>query len=173
MNLVTITLKPYHEKFLRYQFATPKGNIKVTRNHEIGRYICAMVEFAKKPVKHDPPFVNLEIPSTEGIPENGFACISKASAIKITDYTEAYFMLYFRQFIFTCRNFNIQYKDAINMFIEMHDIGHDLINYDRLKKNDYRFRLKVKDFIREGIKSFYNQNVKQFSYNLSHSQDTD
>lgn len=173
MNIVTISLKPYHEKFLRHQFESPKGDIQISRTHEMGKFISAQVDYSTKPVKHEnyENPVKLVIPEVHGIKNEGFAFVSATSAIKISDYIESYFMLYFREFIFTCRSFNIQFKDAINMFIDVHDIGHDLINYDRLKKNDYRFRLRVQDFIRDGIKGAYNQSIKNFSYNLSFSGD--
>ena len=162
MNIVEVELKEYHYRFLCHIFQCRK-DLKIHRDHEIGRFIFAHISYSDYPLKRkkkENP-VSIEIPKTLNGLNRKFPYISPENNIKISDYIESYFTLYFREFIFTCRKFNIQYKDAYNMFIEAHDIGHDAINFERLKKNDYRFREKMKDFIVLGIQRAFSHELRK------------
>lgn len=157
MNIIEIELKEYHYRFLLHIFQCKK-ELKIHREHELGRFIFAHVSYSDYPrrrkKKQNP--VKIELPKTLDGFNRKFAFVTPENNVKISDYIEACFILRFREFIFMCRKFNIQYKDAYNMFIEAHNIGHDAINFERIKKNDYRFREKMKEFIVSGIQHAFN-----------------
>lgn len=154
---VIIDLEPKLQDFLYHEFGFTKvGEVELTRTKDIGEFINAMITISDRPPKipfGDYPF-KLYLPTEEynwRILRENFIFVPKWKQKQIQDYLDACFKLRVREFF--CTGYSKGYKQdkIIKAFLDNYDIKNNKINYDMIKKIDFRNRKNEIKKIREEI----------------------
>jgi hypothetical protein len=153
-----ILKKQSSENYLRFIFNTPSGStIQVNRDHEVGQYLFSRIRtcsFKKRRLDSATGIIaKLQMP-THGN-DCGRNCLSYYSAedmVRINDYIEASAYLDFRMMVQTG---NIDLKMDRKTVIEIYSdliFGED--KYEMLKKDEYRKRKKIREYLQTAAKAF-------------------
>ncbi len=145
--------------YLRHLFQTSRnGPLLINRNISEGKFINSHISYSDMPVKKTPGNCYEELivylpknPLNEHV--NKFTFIRSVDAEQINDYLEAKFELFFRSVIIAGDSMGIQKKDLIEAFVMGTKIPFDEKIIERLKKNDYRYRVKIYNFLIQSLKS--------------------
>lgn len=159
-TLITLPLrKEVHEDYLRYVFKSRKSvPVQLNRDEDLGRYITSRIRYSDTPVRADIPSghepVDLLLPkSTLSTAANRFVFFTAEDVQMINDYISADFSIFFRQFMSSGQHMGIEQKDLIEAFLVGCRIRLDGRKFEMLKKKDYRFRMKIHDFVAESMKA--------------------
>ncbi|MGL5682576.1 MAG: hypothetical protein ACRDDZ_05900 [Marinifilaceae bacterium] len=160
---ISIDLPPHLEDFCRHELnPDDKGNIILRRSHCIGKVIHGNILTAEYPVKTESMknkvlFVVPITPNNRYALSNAFLYISKWGNERIVDYIEACFTMRVRLFFEAGYAKNYRQKEIIEAFMQQYNITHTAINYETIKKYDYRTRHKMRKDISLHIESAVNQ----------------
>lgn len=147
---VTIELQPYLHDFLYHEFETDKkeDGVFVTTKTEVGKFIQAMVTITDRPAKQeikDNP-IRLYLPIQEwnhAILEENFIYVPVWKQKMLQDFIEALFRTRMREFFVAGYQLGHNQDMIIKSFLAAYNIKHNTLNYDTIKKYDYRNRQRV------------------------------
>jgi hypothetical protein len=147
---ITIDLKKHLHDFLLHEFKTDtQGAIILNRHHDVAIYINSMwtvSTYPKMQRKMDNP-VTLLLPITEDnhyIVNNSFIFVPVWKEKMINDYLESEFRRRIRDFFSIGYEKKFQQKDIIEAFLKEYGMKNNAINFDQIKKIDYRNRERFK-----------------------------
>jgi hypothetical protein len=154
---VTISLPPVLEAWCRWLYNTPSGSIEivVNRKHDVGKHIFSHILGSPLPLhrttkKNPVVFVLPEVNNSDQYLNKHFLYVDEWGETKINDFIRSEFNQWVR------RRFEIGYfygwrQDQItDAIIRGLNIRDNAVNFDAIKKLDYRNRRKVEE------KRFYN-----------------
>lgn len=157
--------KPHYAHFLRYLFdAKASGPIPVTRNLDIGKFLCSQFEVSFLPTKKPESEyrVELQLPVLpHHASENKFIYYSPWREEQINDYIDFLFSIEFREFILQGKENGIMYKFLYEAFMRNKKLDPQADFYEMIKKKDWRRRKKMDDKIKEGLKACNYQTVSE------------
>jgi len=137
-----------HEGFLRLVMNSNKsGEIKISRTHDIGKYICSRVRYSNLPVRQSSGITLILPKTTLESGANYFLYFSVEDQKKINDFLDAEFNCFFKRFMLVGDQFDIKKITLINTIITKMDLLNDDKIFQNLTKSDYRERKKVMDFL--------------------------
>jgi len=143
---INFPLEPHLSDFLRHELNTKEDVIVLNRSNSISRFILSQVQIAEFPRK-EKIFDNnvvFKLPSNRFIDfENKFVYVNKFRIQQINDFIKSVFNLRVQMFFFAGREFNYSNKQIIEAFMYSYNIKNLAINYEAIKKNDYRRRIKT------------------------------
>lgn len=156
---IVIDLKKHLQDFLLHEFKTDvDGSILLSMKQDLGRYINSMWSTSKKPVKpremENP--CRLILPITEDnyyVLENSFIYVPVWKEAMIKNFLEAEFRRRVRDFFSIGYEKKFKQKDIIEGFLHEYGMKNNAINFDQIKKIDYRNREKFKASIANEIQS--------------------
>lgn len=146
---VTIELAPHLHDYLYHEFGCKKeGGIIVTTTNDMGKMIQSMVTIsaipAKLPLKDNP--ITLYLPIQEWnhfILNENFIHIPDWKQRMLQDYIEASFRIRIREYFVAGYEKGFKQDKIIKAFLMAYNIKNNAINYDAVKKYDYRNRKKM------------------------------
>lgn len=144
--------------YLRFLFNSSRNRpVQLSRKQPEGKYICSMIRYSTKPVKTRNKDcrnnIVLFLPKgTLSTAENHFTYFTEEDIERINDHLESSFDIFFRSFSVAGEVIGIQKKDVIEAFIVGTRMKFDDKIFERFKKNDYRFRLKMYNFLLKAAK---------------------
>lgn len=153
-NITLFLRKPYFENYLRFIFDTPEGAIIVNRDHELGKYLFSRVRYSHNKSKAE----STGHPVQLILPANGTDC-SRTNFIyytaddmaRINDFLESSAYLDLRMMIdIGNKDLKMDRKTIISIFSDT-IYGED--KYEMLKKDEYRKRKKVVDWLKKSAKN--------------------
>jgi hypothetical protein len=160
--IITINLNKYLYDFLLHEFdADNSGRIILNCRSDIGLFIDSMWEISDRPVKP----VKMENPVTLILPirsqdvyvkRNKFICVPVWKETQIQEYIEAEFRLRVRDFFTIGYEKKFKQKDIIEAFLTAYGMKNNSINFDQIKKIDYRNRKKLKNIVKIEIQNSIN-----------------
>ncbi len=156
---ITIDLKKYLHDFLLHEFKTDSsGAIILTKRSDIGLFIDSMWCVSDLPVKHpdrENP-VTLILPMAEEnhyVLRYNFLYVPSWKELQIVEYLEAEFRRRVRDFFSVGYAKRYKQKDIIEGFLKNYGIKNNVINFDQIKKLDYRNRENFKNQVVNEIQS--------------------
>ena len=147
---VIIDLPLHLHDYMYHEFGSNKSEegVLISSSNDIGRYIQAMVTVAdrppKQPIKDNP--ITLLLPIQEWnhfILQENFIYIPEWKQRMINDYIEASFRLRIREYFVAGYEKGYQQDKIIKAFLMSYAIKNNAINYDAVKKYDYRNRQRI------------------------------
>jgi len=147
--------KAYFANYLRHEFGVcSTDDIRISRLKPLGKYIFSMVRYSDLPMsKPIGEIATIVLPNHElDRCDYRFVYFSTEDVERINDFIEAQSYLDFRSFMQVGTNdLKIDRKTVINLFTER-VLGED--KFEMLKKDDYRRRKKMGDFLLKSIQEF-------------------
>ena len=147
---VIIELKPYLHDYLYHEFGcrpTDEG-VNVTAANDIGKFIQAMVTVTDRPpkqsIKEHP--ITLYLPIQEWnhfILQENFIYIPEWKQRMLQSYIEASFRIRVREYFVAGYEKGHKQDRIIRAFLMAYNIKNNAINYDAVKKFDYRNRQRM------------------------------
>lgn len=145
---VTIELQPYLHDFLYHEFGCQRcqeGGVIVTTVNDIGKFIQAMVTVSDRPpkqaLKENP--IRLFLPIQEWnhfILQENFIYIPEWKQRMLQDYIEASWRIRIREYFVAGYEKGYKQDRIIRAFLLAYNIKNNAVNYDAVKKYDYRNR---------------------------------
>lgn len=139
--------------------ASHRGIIKVSRKHDVGKFIYSLVRYSdtKLPefTKSNPKFcvVDICLPDTTfTTADYKYPYITKEDQFKINDYISSFFNQQLRSYIIMGQELKLMQKNSIEIFMTVYRL--DPVKHSGLVKKDYRWRMDVKEKIQEIAKEF-------------------
>lgn len=132
------------------------GSIILTKRNDIGLYIDSMWSIAKQPceaVTMQNP-VRFILPISEGthyILKNNFIHVQAWKVVMINQYLEGEFRRRIRDFFSIGYEKGFRQKNIIESFLIQYGMKNNAINFDMIKKYDYRCRESMKKAISKEI----------------------
>jgi hypothetical protein len=153
-RVIHLTLrKSYLENYLRYIFKSPKGAIKVTRCEDIGQQLYSRVRYSDLPKRNaSDKSISLLMPD-HPLDQSQYRYIyfTEDDTARINDYIESMAKLDLRLMVHVGVNeLNINRKSIITV-LSIDLFGSD--KFEMLKKDDYRRREKIRDYLPKFIQS--------------------
>lgn len=153
-TVLKLVLKPHLCDFLRHELdSDEKGDLLLTRRSDIGKYICSQIteldvkNFTSKiNASQTCQVLNFVVPRNA---QNHYICeyrycgVSKWAEQKINDFLEIEFKQRVRLLFEAGRKRGFKQKDIINAILEEYNIKNCALNYDTIKKYDYRHNRKM------------------------------
>ena len=148
--IVTIDLQPYLHDYLYHEFDCRKedGAVIIKTNNDIGKLIQAMVTMTDRPhkqaIKENP--ITLLLPIQEWnhfLFRDNFLYIPDWKQRMIQDYIDASFRLRIREYFMAGYEKGYKQDRIIKAFLMAYNIKNNQLNYDQVKKFDYRNRKKI------------------------------
>jgi hypothetical protein len=154
--IIVINLRKHLHDFLLHEFeASDDGAIILNRRSDIGLYIDSMWSISDLPVKpslKENP-VRLRLPISEEnhyVKRYHFLYVPTWRELQIQDYLEAEFRRRVRDFFTVGYEKKFKQKDIIEAFLTEYGIKNNAVNFDQIKKLDYRNRRNFKkDIVKE------------------------
>ena len=147
---VTIELAPYLHDYLYHEFGTPRGEegVTVKSSNDLGKLIQSMVSVSDRPprqaLKEHP--VTLLLPIQEWnhfIFRENFIYIPEWKQRMLQDYIEASFRIRVREYFVAGYEKGYKQDRIIRAFLYAYNIKNNALNYDAVKKYDYRNRQRM------------------------------
>ena len=146
--------KPYFENYLRFVFDNPEGTIKVKRDDNLGKYLFSRVRYSNTPpCKLEGQVISLIMPA-HGCDTSRyqFMYFSAEDIVRINDYIESSAYMDFRMMVQTGTvDLKMDRKTVISVFSDL-IYGED--KFEMLKKEEYRKRKKLREWLSKSAKSF-------------------
>jgi hypothetical protein len=156
---VIIELAPYLHDFLYHEFGCNKkkeDGVIINVSNDIGIIIQSMVEFSNIPkqqeIKDNP--IKIYLPVQEWnhfLYKRNFLYVPVWKQRLIQDYIESLFRLRIREYFQTGYDKGFKQEQIIQAFLTSYNIKQNALNYDAIKKYDYRNRKKIKDEVHREI----------------------
>ena len=150
-NIITIDLPPHLADYCRHEFGVDnEENIILRRSHDIGKQIYSHILTADLPPKqlpglHPTPFIIPVTKSNRYILGSRFLYISRWGEEKIQDYIEADYRKNYSQ------------KQIVEAILQAYNIKNTSLNYEAVKKSDYRNQKKLRRLVFNDLQSIVNQ----------------
>lgn len=147
---VIIELQPYLHDYLYHEFGCPRSEdgVTVTSVNDIGKFIQAMVTVAdrppKLPIKDNP--ITLYLPVKEWnhyILQENFIFIPEWKQRMLQEYIEASFRIRIREYFVAGYEKGFKQDKILRAFLQAYNIKNNALNYDAVKKYDYRNRQRI------------------------------
>lgn len=147
---VTIELNPYLHDYLYHEFNTPtdEEGVRITSTNDLGKLIQAMVTVSDRPpkqaIKEHP--ITLLLPIQEWnhfIFQENFIYIPEWKQRMIQSYIEASFRIRIREYFVAGYEKGYKQDRIIRAFLFAYNIKNNALNYDAVKKYDYRNRKRI------------------------------
>ncbi len=158
-TILTIDIKPHLENYLLHEFKTDsEGNIILSRSTDIGKIIHAHIlssNLKTSPQKYSNPvsFVVPRNPQNHYINTFRFLYVSRAGEQKINDFIEAEFNQRIRHIFEIGYSYKCTQKEIIEAILQEYNIRNCALNYETIKKADYRYKRNLRSRIVSIIKS--------------------
>lgn len=161
-NIITIDLPPHLADFCRHEFGEDTdGNIILRRSHDIGRQIYAQILTSDLPKKelpwtHPASFIIPVTRSNRYVLVSRFLYISRWGEEKIRDYIESDFNQRMRILFEAGYRKNYSQKQIIEAILQAYNIKNTSLNYEAVKKSDYRNQKKIRRLVFDDLQSIVN-----------------
>ena len=158
-NIITIELPPHLADYCRHEFGEDsEGNIILRRTHDIGKVIYSNILTADLPQKQLPGLypVRFIIPITKAnryVLVSRFLYISRWGEEKIKDYIDAEFNQRMRVLFEAGYRKKYSQKQIIEALLQQYNIKNTSLNYEAVKKSDYRNQKKFRKLVFDDIQS--------------------
>ena len=145
---VTIELAPYLQDYLYHEFAkTDDGDgVQITSANDMGKFIQAMVTLSDRPphqeLKENP--ITLFLPIQEWnhhLLRENFIYIPEWKQRMLQEYIEASFRIKVREYFVVGYEKGFKQDKIIRAFLYAYNIKNNALNYETIKKYDYRTEL--------------------------------
>jgi len=156
---IIIDLRKHLHDFLLHEFnSDDSGSIILTKRSDIGLYIDSMWSISRHPNEVRPMSnpVRLILPVSEDshyILKNHFVHVPTWKESMINQYLESEFRRRIRDYFSIGYEKGFQQKDIIESFLVQYGMKNNAINFDQIKKYDYRNRKNLKNSISKDIQS--------------------
>ena len=147
---VTIELSPYLHDYLYHEFGTPRGEegVLVKGSNDLGKLIQSMITVSDRPPKQDIKEhpITLLLPIQEWnhfLFRENFIYIPEWKQRMLQDYIEASFRIRVREYFVTGYEKGYKQDRIIRAFLFAYNIKNNAVNYDAVKKYDYRNRQRM------------------------------
>jgi len=153
--ILSITLSPVLQSYVRQEFKTPSGAVKLSLSHPIGAQVYSLVRYCDFPQKRqkntEKELIDFLLPSTNlSSFSNHFVTVTAEGERKIQLFIQSEFQLSVRYYFVTGYEKGFSQKNIINAFIERYELPDNAISYEAIKKADYRNRTRIiKDIMQE------------------------
>jgi len=158
-NIQLFLRKPYFENYLRFIFESHEGPIIINRDHEIGKYLFSRVRYSnlKTKIEYTGHSVEIVLPANKNdCSRSNFIHYTSDDMLRINDFIESCAYLDLRMMIDVgSRDLKMDRKTIISVFSDF-VYGED--KYEMLKKDEYRKRKKIVDWLKKSS--------KQLGYNI-------
>lgn len=159
LSIELIIRKQSSENYLRFIFNSPPGNtIQVNRDHEAGQYLFSRIRTCsldKRKQESSTPGIRVSLQMPAHGNDCGRSCYSYYSTedmVRINDYIEASAYLDFRMMVQTGNiDLKMDRKTVIAIYSDL-IFGED--KYEMLKKDEYRKRKKIREWLQSSAKAF-------------------
>ncbi|KAA6322771.1 hypothetical protein EZS27_027717 [termite gut metagenome] len=158
---VIIELAPYLHDFLYHEFGCDKkkdDGVIITVSNDIGMIIQSMIEFSNIPkqqeIKDHP--IKLYLPLQEWnhfLYRRSFLYVPVWKQRMIQGYIETSFRIHIREYFQEGYDKGFKQEQILQAFLTSYNIKQNAINYDAIKKYDYRNRRKIREEVGREIKS--------------------
>lgn len=149
---VTIELQPYLHDYLYHEFGCIHSNadegVSITSSNDIGKFIQAMITVndrpPKLPLKEHP--ITLYLPIQEWnhfILNENFIYVPEWKQRMLQEYIEASFRIRIREYFVAGYEKGYKQDKIIRAFLFAYNIKNNALNYDSVKKYDYRNRQRI------------------------------
>lgn len=143
MNVICHIQDQMHREYLHSIFTIEDGAFKITRDTDLGRFICSMVRPSDYPVEQkvtEDKAVRFILPRTSEMPElfTRFSHIHPSDQRKINDYLIAAFNADFIQYYYVGKGMGLLQKEVITNFILSRKLISRVGEIEQLKKRVYR-----------------------------------
>jgi hypothetical protein len=148
---VTFNLEPIHINFCRYIFNTPHNqrHILLRRNEDIGKLIFSHIQTGDfrntRPLINSPVTFILPNPNNDNWIRYRYLFIPKWVESKITDGIDYEFKNWVREKFRIGYEQNWEQKTIVNAILRGLNVRNNAINFDTIKKIDYRNRRKTEE----------------------------
>ena len=156
--LIFIEIEPHLADFLRHEFMQCKKSdaLVVDGTNEIGMLIQAFVTVSDRPRKQEitENSIALELPTqswNHAIFEENFVYIPRWKQKQLNLFIEATFRLRIKEFFQVGYEKGFKQDMIVRAFLENYNIKNNALNYDTIKKYDYRNRRKIVKQVSEEI----------------------
>lgn len=146
---VTIELALYLHDYLYHEFGCKKeGGVMITSANDMGKIIQSMVTIKDRPprlpLKDNP--ITLFLPTQEWnhfILNENFLYIPEWKQRMLQEYIEASFRIRIREYFIAGYEKGYKQDKIIRAFLMAYNIKMNALNYDSVKKYDYRNRQRI------------------------------
>lgn len=156
---IIINLRPILQDFMLHEFnSTDDGAIILHERHDIGRFINTMWSISDKPVqkkeyKYPMKLIIPVQPGSAHILRYNFIYVSGWKHVQIMNYIDAEFKRRVRDFFSIGYEKKYKQTDIINAFLQAYNIKNNALNFDQVKKLDYRNRFRFREEIAKTIQN--------------------
>jgi hypothetical protein len=160
---ITIDLKKHLESFLLHEFEKDKaGRILLHRRSSIGKIINLMWDASDRPVpppkRENPVTFVLSLSKADAyVKTHRFLYVPTWMEEYVQTFLEEEFRRRVRDFFSIGYEKGFKQKNIIEGFLQAYDIKNNAINFDMIKKMDYRGRKNIKKYIKMEIQNSDNQ----------------
>lgn len=158
-TLLILHIEPSLENFIRHEFkADNNGNIILTRHSDIGKMIYShLVSSGIKPeqnsIKHPVKFIIPRNSQNHYLLKYRFCYVDRWGEQKINDYLEAEFRQRIRLIFEAGYQKKCTQKQIIEAILEEYNIRNCPLNYETIKKSDYRNQRKIRKSLFKTLQS--------------------
>lgn len=154
---VTIELAPHLHDFLYHEFDSNKNSgVIINSSNDIGKMVQAMVTVNDRPpripLKENP--ITLILPINEWnhrILEENFIYIPEWKQRMLQEYIESSYRIRIREYFVAGYEKGYKQDKIIRAFLFAYNIKNNAINYDAVKKFDYRNRKRITKEVNKDI----------------------
>ena len=157
---ITIDLPPHLHDYLYHEFGTPRGEeaVRVTAANDLGKLIQSMITVSDRPPRqpdkeHRPPRQpDKEHPITLALPiqewnhfifQENFIYIPEWKQHMLQSYIEASYRIRIREYFVAGYEKGYKQDRIIRAFLYAYNIKENAMNYEAVKKYDYRIRKRM------------------------------
>ena len=154
--LINIDLQPFLIDFLHHEFAESEDGIVIDTDNDIGKFINSMITvsaFPPAPPKTDSSIV-MYLPMrswNHHVLSGNFITVVPWKRRMIEEYVQAQFNLRLRDFFLTGYEKGFPQKQLIDAFLSFYSIKNNTINFDMVKKKDYRNRKHIIEEVKRAV----------------------
>lgn len=152
---IVISLHPVLEAYCRWIFKTEVSDkeISIDRRHDIGKHIYSHVMQNKYPVKgpeKSNPVVFI-LPLHDNHIKNKFLFVDQWGESKINDFIRSDFNAWCRRRFEVGFLYGWTQKEITDAIMRGLNLRENVVNFDAIKKNDYRNRRKIEEIRFENL----------------------
>lgn len=158
-TILTLNLKPHLEDFVRHELKTDKsGNIVLSRHSDIGKMIFSHLLTAgsiqaRPLMDHPVKFLVLTNANNSYLLRSRFCYVDRWGEQKINDFIEVEFRQRMRLIFEAGYQKKCSQKEIIEAIMEEYNIKNCTLNYDAVKKSDYRNQKKIRKSLFDTLQS--------------------
>lgn len=146
---VTIDLAPHLQDYLYHEFPEGEdGGVLISATNDMGKFATAMISVTDRPprtIDMENP-INLYLPIqawNHAILEENFLYIPEWKHRMLQNYIDSSFRLRIREYFLHGYEKGFKQDKIILAFLRAYSIKNNAINYETIKKYDYRNRQKI------------------------------